>query len=558
MDSSTDVANGGLPAPETRSMRTRDGTRLDADVYRPPGEGPWPVLLLRQAYGRKVASTLCYAHPSWYAKQGYMVVVQDVRGRGTSEGSFEPLEHEAFDGADAVAWAATLDGADGAVGMYGFSYQGVNQLLAACEPGPHLKALAPAMIGWNIHDDWAYENGAFNLSANLGWAVQLAAENARLGGDLDAFFELHALARRLPFDSPNPARPPFMDRFREWSHYHRWLDEPREADYWRELSPSAHAETLRARALPMLFIGGWFDTHLPGTLAAFDAMAGAAPARLEVGPWTHFPWDRRVGGLDFGAEAIGAIDHLQIRWFDRWLKGVQNGVEFEPAIGLFDMGARRWRRFAAWPRTTRTLFLSSDGRGAVDGAAGRLVPGEDALSSVDTLVHDPWRPAPSVGGAFGSPPGPVDRAAVDARADVLTFTTAPLEAPLAIAGQVDAEILVRADAPHFDLCCTLSRVTAGGQPFQVAEGYWSGTAPEPNRSVRVPLRATCVTLMEGERLRLSIAAASFPARPVNPGTGERPQDQTIDKARIITLGVITGPGASRLHLCIPPDEEPPP
>ena len=151
--------------PKAASMRTRDGVRLDADVYRPDGNGAFPVLLMRMPYGRQIASTICYAHPSWYANQGYIVVIQDVRGRGTSEGVFRLFADDVADGEDAISWAASLPGASGAVGMYGFSYQGTNQLLAASSGAPALKALAPAMIGWDIGSDWAYENDAFCLAA---------------------------------------------------------------------------------------------------------------------------------------------------------------------------------------------------------------------------------------------------------------------------------------------------------------------------------------------------------------------------------------------------------
>jgi putative CocE/NonD family hydrolase len=542
--------------PLTMAMRTRDGVRLDADVYRPEGPGPYPVLMLRQAYGRAIASTLCYAHPSWYAAHGYIVVVQDVRGRGTSEGRFRPLEDEAEDGADAIAWAAGLEGSNGAVGLYGFSYQGVNQLLAAGVAGPELKAIAPAMIGWDIRNDWAYEGGAFNLAGNLGWAIQLAAENARLAGDQAAFSELYGLARRTPFDPPNPARPAFMERYRALSHYQQWLDEPEGAPYWRRISPSATTEALLARGLPMLFIGGWFDSHLPGTLAGYRAMAPGGLAHLRVGPWTHFPWCRKVGELDFGPAAVTAMDQLQVRWFDHWLKGADNGVEVEPAVCLFDMGARCWRDYPAWPDSAMDLHLDSEGRAAIDETAGRLTPDAPEAAGVDWLVHDPWRPAPSVGGSSGSPPGPVDRDAVDARSDVLTFTTGPRSDSLTIAGAVAAELRLSSDAAHFDVSCTLSRVTPAGQAYQVAEGYWSGPAPAGGEPVRVAMRATCVTLEPGERLRLSLAAAAFPAHPVNPGDGRRPEDAALDGARIITLGVRTGGAAgSRLIISVPCPKE---
>src|SRR5688572_15572628 len=130
---------------ETASLRTRDGVRLDADIWRPDAEGPFPVLLMRQPYGRAAASTAVYAHPSWYARRGYIVVIQDVRGRGTSEGNFNIFRAEVEDGADTLEWASGLQGSTGSVGMYGFSYQGMTQLFAAATGHPALKAICPAM-----------------------------------------------------------------------------------------------------------------------------------------------------------------------------------------------------------------------------------------------------------------------------------------------------------------------------------------------------------------------------------------------------------------------------
>lgn len=542
--------------PKTESFLTSDGIRLDADVYRPSAPGPHPVLLLRQAYGRKVASTLCYTHPSWYAAQGYVVVVQDVRGRGTSEGVFKTFEHEADDGAETIAWAAALDGGNGAVGMYGFSYQGMVQLLAAARPAPALKAVAPAMIGWNVHDDWAYENGAFHLSANLGWAMQLAAETARLTGRLDAFEDLYALTRAgVPMSAPNPARPAFMERWRELSHYHDWLDRPADDAYWARISPSAHIEALAARGLPALFIGGWFDSHFSGTLAAFKALAGrsAAPQRLVVGPWAHFPWDRRCGELDFGPAAVTRIDQLQVRWFDHWLKGRDTGLLAEPAVQLFDMGdgvadTARWRGFAAWPREASALHLSGDGRAVLAQDAGQLTV-EPPMTGSEALVHDPWRPAPSFGGAFGAPNGPLNRAIVDARPDVMTFTGAPLSAPVALAGDVEARLRVATESKSFDLKAVLSRVTPEGRVYPLAEGFISlAQNPGPTAEIVLPMRATCATVQVGEALRLSLSAAAYPAHPVNPGSGARPTDATIAEAQVITLNILTGPEGSRLVL----------
>jgi putative CocE/NonD family hydrolase len=517
--------------PETVSMKTRDGVRLDADIYRPAGQGPYPVLLMRQPYGRRIASTVCYAHPAWYADKGYIVVIQDVRGCGSSEGHFTPFVHEAEDGADTVAWAAGLAGSSGAVGMYGFSYQGVTQLLAASQSPPALKAIAPAMIGWQMDEDWAWRGGAFCLAANVGWAVQLAARRA---GDTEAFAQLHAAARGPLPGGALPAQPDLLTCHASYApHYHQWREHDPGEQYWQEISPGAQADRTIAAA-PALFVGGWFDTHLPGTLSGYRAFeqAGTSEAALIVGPWAHFPWGRRIGDADFGDEAIGAIDELQVRWFDRHLK--QRDDQLPAAVQLFDLGAKTWRSFARWPSGQTRWPLASSGKAGLDERDGLLNAASSGGAACDWLVHDPWRPVPSIGGAFAVPPGPVERAEVEARSDVLTYTSAPLAAPLVLAGEPIAELRISADRPSFDVCCHLSLVDAQGRSRHVSEGYMH-LPKTPSTPVRIALQAVCLTVAPGERLRLSVAAASYPAFPVNPGTGQRPVDAALHECEVTTL-----------------------
>jgi len=515
--------------PQTFAMRTRDGVRLDADVYVPDADGSFPVLLMRQPYGRRIASTVCYAHPDWYAAHGFIVAIQDVRGRGTSEGVFRTLEADAEDGADAVAWAAALPKSSGAVGMYGFSYQGTNQFLAAGEAPPALRALAPAMIGWDLRSDWAYEGDAFALQGGMGWAIQIGAESARLAGEAAAFRDLRAAAQVLPLSGEITARPEVLERHRALTHYHAWLDSSADSPYWRTISPSSRQDKIVEHGTPTLLIGGWFDSHLPGTLAARRALAAEVPLCIVIGPWAHFPWGRRVGVLDFSSAAIGEIDRLQVRWFDHWLKGAADPEILKAAVRLFDMGALCWRDFAEWPAQGGTFFLGGSGRAALDERDGTLLSAPHG-DGTEALVHDPWRPVPSVGAAQ-------DRTHVDGRPDVLTFTTPPLTAPLLLAGDVRAELDIAADAPDFDVACTLSRVDASGRSIGFTDGYRRVSVPG---AVAVPMRATCLTLQRGEALRLSIAGAAFPAFPVNPGTGADPtRARTID-ANIITLRVRHG------------------
>lgn len=538
--------------PEIVSMATRDGTRLDADIYRPTGSGTFPVLLMRQPYGRRIATTVCYAHPAWYAAQGYVVVIQDVRGRGSSAGTFILFEQEAEDGEDTVAWAAGLPGSTGAVGMYGFSYQGTAQLLAATRLPPALKAIAPAMIGWDLRRDWAYENDAFCLGANLGWAIQLAALEARRAGDTAAFAELAEAARSPAVGRTVQARPSILERHARYvPHYERWLAADADDPCWPRISPATQAATLTGRGPPALFVSGWYDTHLPGTVAAYRAYeAAGATAELIVGPWAHFPWGRRIGGHDFGEAAIGDIDRRQIAWFDRHLKRAGADASSDRPVRLFDIGERAWRDFARWPAGDRPWRIASGGRAALDERDGVLAPVAVGEATSDHLVHDPWRPVRTIGGAFGGVPGPVDRTEADTRPDVLTYTSPPLERPLPLAGEAAAHLIVQADQPSFDVSCVLSIVDADGRSRHLGDGYVH-VASASGGPVVVPFKPFCATLLAGERVRLSIAGASFPAYPVNPGTGRSPVDAPVDEAEVITLRLHLG--GSRLMLPIVPD-----
>ncbi|MEO1693484.1 MAG: CocE/NonD family hydrolase, partial [Cyanobacteria bacterium J06631_6] len=252
------------------SMQTRDNVRLDADIYRPDTAEKLPILLMRQPYGREIASTVVYAHPRWYAAQGYMVVIQDVRGRGTSEGKFDLFTNEVADGLDTIDWVSRLPNSTGKVGMYGFSYQGMTQLYTATHQPECLKAIAPAMVAYDLYTDWAYENNAFCLFANLAWAIQLAGETARLQGDETAYLKLKAASNNLPLNGSTPANPELMRQLAPDSFYHQWLNNPDpNAEYWQKRSPKY---LLNDVDLPMLHIGGWFDPYLRGTMNLYQAM----------------------------------------------------------------------------------------------------------------------------------------------------------------------------------------------------------------------------------------------------------------------------------------------
>lgn len=528
-------------------MQTRHGVRLDADVYYPDAEGPFPVLLMRQPYGRAIASTIVYAHPTWYAAHGYIVVIQDVRGRGTSEGEFALFAHEIEDGFDTINWVAGLSGATGQVGMYGFSYQGMTQLYAAAALPPALKTICPSMIGYDLYHDWAYEGGAFCYQLNLGWAIQLAAETARRQKNVEAYSTLYTASRNLPLHDPVCAYSDLLQQLAPDSFYHDWLKHPKPDEYWEQLSPK---RLLQDVDLPVLHIGGWFDTYIRGTLSFYREMATRStfPQHLVVGPWAHLPWGRKVGAIDYGSEADNSIDELQIRWFNHFLKGEDTGLVEEPSVSLFEMGSNQWRYFDTFPESEpQPYFLASTGLANMGDDEGRLLKAESlAHSSLplpfsrDVFVHDPWRPVPTLGGHVTAPAGSCDRSSLDCRTDVAAYTSTLLVEDLHLVGNVVVEINCTADTPSFDLCAVLSEVRLDASVYNLTQGYIRVEPGQATTPLHVTLQPICVRVQQGNALRLSLSAACFPAYAVNPGTGISPGESRLIDAQIITVSISSG------------------
>jgi putative CocE/NonD family hydrolase len=527
---------------KTVSFLTRDHVRLDADLYYPDRLGEFPVLLMRQPYGRKIASTVVYAHPSWYASQGYLVVIQDVRGRGTSQGEFKLFENEIEDGLETINWAAQLPQSNGKVGMYGFSYQGMTQLYAAVHQPSALKTICPAMIAHSLYQDWAYENGAFCLQMNLGWAIQLAAETAKLKGDQDTFQKLYAVSRNLPLLDKIPVNPSILQELAADSFYHDWLNRPENDPYWQNLSPEFLLEKVD---LPILHIGGWFDPHLRGNFKLYQNMKSKSqfPQHLIIGPWGHLPWGRKTGEIDYGKSASSFIDEYQIAWFDYFLKGKSSQSLEKLPIQLFEMGSNQWRNLETFnSHQPQIFYLKSNGLANIQENAGQLVTDLrlDTPKIIDTIVHDPWRPVPSLGGHAGFPSGSCERSSIDTRFDVLTYTSQPLTEDLFLQGEIKVEINVQGDTPSFDLCAIVSDVHPDGSVYNFSQGYRRINASETKETITFSLQPICIRLAQGNAIRLSLSGANFPAYGMNSGTNQFPSETKLIDYQVITLSVSSG------------------
>ena len=310
----------------------------------------------------------------------------------------------------------------------------------------------------------------------------------------------------------------------------------------------------------MLHIGGWFDTYMRGTLRLYQEMARRSRylQHLWVGPWAHLPWGQHVGELDFGPDAVSPIDHVQIRWFDHVLKDPNSALSDEAPVKLFAMGENQWRSLPTWPTPTPTpYYLASTGLAAINTHVGILSPTPNPKSKIqnpkskilptpaDTLVHDPWRPVPTLGGHATFPAGPQNRAALDDRTDILTYTTALLTEDLTMAGDVTATLYCKTDVASFDLCVVVSDVYPDGRIYNMTQGYrrvimGNHVEDEDIMPVAIALQPTCMTIPKGHALRLSVSAACYPSYPVNPGTGAMPGEGELLDARVITIELYWG------------------
>jgi len=533
----------------------RDGTILRADVYRPATSHAVPVILMRTQYGKEAAQVQPsrYQRPSWFAAHCYLVVVQDVRGQFASGGTFSEFTPDRTDGYDTVEWAARLPGSSGKVGMYGSSYVGATQWLAAEAAPPHLATIVPANTGSDYYEGWTYENGAFRLNFIEPWVmdtIALSAANHR--GDTTVAHQLtqddknidrwlHYVPYRSfpPFHPGDPAVAPY---------FYDWVAHRTDDSYWQRWALPRYYPRI---SIPVLDVEGWYDAFLTGGLHNFAGMVssgGSAWARtnqrIVIGPWDHIGWGRPESIAAPMLKQIGPvgnspINELMLAWFDHFLKGIDNGVAHGPAVNYFEMGANVWKTTAAWPlpgTKWTNYYLSSGGHAASVAGEGQLVTTAPAAGQQpDSYDYDPRHPVPSVGGhsccaAPGGSQGPYDQRSVEQRGDVLVYTTPPLATDTEVTGPISVTLYASSSAPDTDWTAKLLDVHPDGTVVNLNNGIQrasfreSSRAPtpiEPGTVYRYTITVwpTSNLFRAGHRIRVEISSSDFPQFDPNPNTG---------------------------------------
>jgi putative CocE/NonD family hydrolase len=518
--------------------RLADETTLASDHYYPDGQGPWPTLLMRQPYGRDIASTVVYAHPVWFARHGYHVAIQDVRGRGGSGGEFYPFRHEGRDGAETIAWLRTHPACNGRIGMYGFSYQGATQLLAAVEQPEGLQCIAPHMTAADLYHGWFYHHGALRLNSSLAWGVQMLREDARRLGLRDASDKLEvawANIRTQATHVPYAQHPAITDEALP-GYVRDWFAHREPGEYWSSLDISTEVDRIQ---IPALHIAGWFDTYLEGSIAGYQALhdhAGSDFARnnqyLIAGPWVHIPWGDRVGDANLGEAANLNTDEILLRWFDRWLKD-SSAFSNEPRIRHFALGPNEWRTAQEWPPAAEfPLYLHSQGNANSckgDGSLALNPPSEEEPR--DVFVHDPEVPVLAPGGPQALS-GPFDQSVMEMGNNLLVYTSDPVLREAEIFGHPRIKLFAETSASHADFTAKIVRLTASGRAeflsIGIARSSWlfrkTAYAPDQVHAWEFTLEPVSFVLAPGERLRLEIASSAFSLYDRNPSTAVPPQN----------------------------------
>jgi hypothetical protein len=544
------VAAGSPVVLHDVAVPMRDGVVLRADVFRPAGPGPFPVLVYRTPYGKHAAAGARDTHLK-AVQRGYAVILQDVRGRYASEGVFDPYRNEGRDGYDTIEWSAGQDWSNGVVGTWGLSYPGAVQWLAAVESPPHLEAMVPAMT-FSSPRNFFYMNGIFDLSW-LSWIYVNIAPDTR---------ERLGLPGITSGAEAGQTWPAVADEYRAWRplaglpylrdvapYYYEWLRHPPEDAWWNWAEIRGRYDEVDAAVLNL---SGWFDEAYgpEGAVTNFNELLEAWPdvdTHLVLGPWTHgvpATESRSAGAIDFGPAAAIDYDDLILDFFDHYLRGIENRFATDPRVRYFVMGANRWEEADSWPPArTRTMPLyltaTDDGSRLTREA---LLPDAQPSSS---FVSDPENPVVDPYASYG----PQDYRQLAAREDVLIFDSAPLTEELTVAGAIEAVVYASCDCRDFDLWVRVLDVHPDGRAISLmGPGNDALRAsyrdPAAGRQLltrgqvyelRLPNLITSNRFAPGHRVRVQISASFAPHLSGNLQTGESEIMASDSRAASITI-----------------------
>jgi hypothetical protein len=511
----------------------RDGVNLSANIFLPKAEEKFPVLLTRTPYGKgdeKLGDGL------YYGAHGYVVVSQDCRGKGASEGEWEPFMNETPDGHDTLKWILKQPWSNGTIGSMGGSYVGFTQWMEAPGAGQFLKAMFPVVPMVDPYGDGAYLGGAFQLSLLMGWGSLVSFRPGEpipivtwSGTDWDKAY------RTLPLSTWDKAIGREVQYLRDWVS-HTSFD-----SYWAKGSVRNRWNEI---ATPICAVGGWYDIFAKTTLDHVNAVRAMSPSEqaaqhqhVLMGPWVHgMSRDGTVGDLNFGKDSVVDLRDIQTKWFDHWLKGKGTGVEQWAPFRIFVMGRNEWRDEPEWPlrRAKYTSFyLRSSGSAntlAGDGELSTTRPAGGQLA--DTFVYNPEDPVPTLGGnnLFGCPAGPRDQRKAEERKDVLVYTSAELKEELEVTGPVKAVLYAASTAPDTDWTAKLVDVHPDGRAINLCDGIIRArcrdsvenpTLIEPGEiyCYEIDLWVTSNVFLPGHRIRVEISSSNFPRFDRNPNTG---------------------------------------
>ena len=534
----------------------RDGVNLSADIYLPQADGPFPTVLMRTPYSNNMDAMIEKARR--LANVGYVCVVQDCRGRWDSDGEYYPFR-EGEDGYDTQEWIGRQPWSNGKIGMAGGSYLGAVQWQSAPHRSQYLTCMAPRVICCDYFTGLVYPGGAFQLNVMMTWGMRT---NSRTGQSID-FHNWNEALRKLPMVA--------MDELagRNLSFWKDWIAHPAYDDYWDAINDEKRWGEIDAPAFNM---GGWYDLYAQHTFINFNGLRqqGRTPAarqsKLIVGPWPHaLSTSPRTGDIDFGAHSMADLEALELRWFNYWLKGIDNGIVDEPPLRLFIMGINQWRDEHEWPlaRTDwQKWYLHSAGHANTLRGDGVLSPVEPGDEATDHFTFDPAYPVQTMGGNNCCSPhiipwGPFDQSAVEMRGDVLCYTTTPLTQDLETTGPISVVLYAATDGPDTDWTAKLVDVSPTGYAKNLCdgiiraryrEGFDQPKLLEANKvyEYTIDVGVTGNVFRQGHRIRLEISSSNFPRFDRNPNTGHpygvdsdlRPAAQTVHHSRVYPSHIV--------------------